>query len=416
VVIVQHLVTLVRFQNIPLLGIGVITYFAPLLGVVAGFRLSRAEPGSLRPVRSYLLLYAGMVIAAASGILLDFFGVESTLFQQVGPGIVLYGDGGIVKSYCGFFRSSEIAGWHIGAALCLLLALATSPGRRSLKAAVAVLAPLLVTAAVLTGRRKALMVVVLFLSLFTFLMLARRTKGRSVYPLLLLVVGAGIALYLGNFFDLSSPQEKMGSTCRGGTVFSEAPERFRLLGLQSVWWAVSSYGFFGVGAGVLGQGGQYFGGGSGVFGGSAEGGLGKITAELGLPGLVLFGWLGLLAVREARRLMREALTAGPERHCLTVGLLALIAANVPSFVVATQAFGDPFVIVTLGLFRGSRRINRRRRLGPGGRSVARERRGGAGGNGDRASRRVVGPCLLSVVIPTWGRERCSSTPSGPCWR
>jgi hypothetical protein len=266
---------------------------------------------------------------------------------------MLYGEEGVVKTYCGFFRSPEIAGWHIGAVLCILLALASAPGRRSLKVAVAVLAPPLLAAAVLTGRRKVLMVIVLFVSLFTFLMLARRVKGRSAYPLLLLAAGVGVALYLGNFFDLSSPQQKMATYLRrGGTMFTDAPQRFRLVGLQSIWWAVSDFGIFGVGAGVLGQGGQYFGGGSEVFGGSAEGGLGKITAELGLPGLVLFAWMAALAVREAGRLIREAQAAGPERHCLTVGLVALIAANVPSFVVATQAFGDPFVVLSLGLFAG----------------------------------------------------------------
>lgn len=365
--VLQHLMTLVRFQNLALLGIGVISYFVPLLAVLVGFRFSRSAPGSLRPVRSYLLLYAALVSAAASGILLDFSGVSSPLFRQVGPGIVLYGAEGVVKSYCGFFRSSEIAGWHIGAAICLLLVLATAPGRRSFKIGVAALVPLLLAAAVLTGRRKVLMVVALFLCLFTFLMLARRMNRRSVYPLLLLAAGVAVALHFGEFFDLSSPQEKMATYLRrGGTVFTDAPERFRLLGLQSIWWAVADFGVFGVGAGVLGQGGQYFGGGSEVFGGSAEGGLGRITGELGLPGLLLFGWVALVAARQSQRLMREALAAGPERHCLTVGLVALIGANLPSFIVASQAFGDPFVVLSLGLFAGfAAGINAPREGAPG---------------------------------------------------
>jgi hypothetical protein len=350
--VLQHLLTLVRFQNIPLLGIGVIFYFAPLVAIVVGYRFARFEPGSTRAVRAYLLLYAGMVAAAASGILLEFFGVESPLFKAVGPGIVLYGDAGVVKSYCGFFRSSEIAGWHIGAALCLLLALATAPGRRWIKVAAALVAPALVAAVFLTGRRKALMVLVLFLALYGFLMLSRRVGRRSLYPLLLLAA-AGYALYLGDFFDLSSPQQKMATYLRrGGTVFEDAPQRFRLLGVNSVWWAVRDFGYFGIGAGVLGQGGQHFGGGSSVFGGSAEGGLGKITAELGVPGLLLFCWIGVLAAREAARLIRASEASGPDRHALTVGLIALVGANLPSFVVASQAFGDPFVILTLGLFVG----------------------------------------------------------------
>jgi hypothetical protein len=274
------------------------------------------------------------------------------IFKQVGEGIVLYDASGVVKSYCGFFRSSEIAAWHIGAALCLLLALATAPGRR-LKLAAAALAPLLVAAGVLTGRRKLLMVVVLFVSLFAFLMGTRRRHARSAYPALALAAGVALGLYLGDIIGAAGPQERLGAYLRrGGTVFAEAPGRFRLLGLESIWWAVAEFGLFGVGAGVLGQGGQYFGGGGGRYVGSAEGGLGKITGELGLPGLLLFAWLAILAAGQARRLLRQAEEGGAERHCLSVGLVALIAANLPSFIVASQAFGDPFVVLSLGLYAG----------------------------------------------------------------
>jgi hypothetical protein len=132
-------------------------------------------------------------------------------------------------------------------------------------------------------------------------------------------------------------------------VLEASPERFNLLGIQSVYWALTSHGSLGVGAGALGQGGQYYGS-SGS--GSAEGGLGKITAELGLPGLLLFGWLFLVAVREARVLLDRVSAAEPGRKHLVAGLVAILAANVPNFIVASQAYGDPFIILSLGMFAG----------------------------------------------------------------
>lgn len=349
----QFLATLVRFQNLPLLGIGAISYVFPLLAILLGRAYALSGAGGVGPVRAYLLLYIGVVTLGASGILLSFLGWDSVLVRPVGEALLLYDESGIMQSYCGFFRSSEIAAWHTGAALCLLLTLASVPGSRALRLAAVALAPFLLAMAVLTGRRKVLMVVIIFVSVSSFLLLRLRQSRRTVYPLVFLVLGIGVALYAGNFFDLSTPREKLGAYLRrGGTVFEDAPERFSLLGVQSVWWAIEAFGLFGVGAGVLGQGGQHFGAGGEVFGGSGEGGLGKITGELGLPGLALFLWIGALAVRHAGRVLRGAAEAGPGERAVAVGLVSLLAANVPSFIVASQAYGDPFVILSLGLFAG----------------------------------------------------------------
>lgn len=348
--VLQHLVTVVKYQNIPFVAIGAITYFTPLLAVIVGFAFARSQADSAGAVSRYLLLYVTLAVAAASGILFDFMGFKSDLLKPVGEGMFIYGEEGRMKLYQGLFRASEIAGWHIGTALCLLLTLATVPGHKVRKIAAVILVPLLLSGSILTGRRKVLMLILIFLAFYFFIQLVQRQGRRSYYPVILLVAGLGAGLYVGDFFDLSSPRERMGTYLRrGGTVLEASPERFNLLGIQSVYWALSSHGYFGVGAGSLGQGGQYYGS-SGS--GAAEGGLGKITAELGLPGLLLFGWLFLVAIRETRALLGRTANAGPEQRHLVAGLLAVLAANVPNFIVASQAYGDPFIILSLGMFAG----------------------------------------------------------------
>lgn len=348
--VLQHVVTIVKFQNIPFLAIGAITYFTPLLAVMIGFSFARSRADSAGTVSRYLLLYVTLVVFAASGIIFDFFGFTSDLLKPVGEGMFIYGPEGQLKLYQGLFRASEIAAWHIGTALCLLLTLATIPGHTVRKVAAVILVPLLLSGAILTGRRKVLMLILIFLAFYFFIQLMQRQGRRSYYPVVLLLAGLGIGLYVGDFFDLSSPRDRMSTYLRrGGTVLEASPERFNLLGIQSVYWALKSHGSFGVGAGALGQGGQYYGR---SVSGSAEGGLGKITAELGLPGLLLAGWLFLVAIRETRVLLGRVAAADPGQRHLVAGLVAILAANVPNFIVASQAYGDPFVILSLGVFAG----------------------------------------------------------------
>ena len=67
---------------------------------------------------------------------------------------------------------------------------------------------------------------------------------------------------------------------------------------------------FGAGLGVGTQGTQHFGGG-GDIAGAAEGGLGKITLELGIPGLFVVGWFAILVFNYLWRIMRDASRVSP---------------------------------------------------------------------------------------------------------
>jgi hypothetical protein len=115
---------------------------------------------------------------------------------------------------------------------------------------------------------------------------------------------------------------------------------------------LANVGPLGAGAGVASQGTQYVGSGGPVIWSNAEGGLGRVLAELGLPGLALLaalGWASLAALRRAARC--AARIESPDAH-LVFGAAAIVASNAVVFVSAQQLYGDPFVLVVLGALFG----------------------------------------------------------------
>jgi hypothetical protein len=111
-------------------------------------------------------------------------------------------------------------------------------------------------------------------------------------------------------------------------------------------WAYDSFGLFGAGLGAGTQGTQHFGGG-GALAGAAEGGLGKITLELGVPGLFVIGWIAIWIFRYLWQIMRFASRHSQRMGRISFGLVSFLVANAAGFSVATQAYGDLFVLLTL---------------------------------------------------------------------
>jgi hypothetical protein len=128
------------------------------------------------------------------------------------------------------------------------------------------------------------------------------------------------------------------------TVFQDAPSRFVEIGVAPVMYIYDTYGLFGAGLGVGTQGTQHFGA---VAQGAAEGGLGKIILELGIPGLFLMAWFSIALFRHLWRIMRVASRRSQRAARLSYGLFSFLVANVAAFSVATQAYGDLFILLIL---------------------------------------------------------------------
>lgn len=354
----QAVHSLALFQVPQMTVIGLIAYLAPIPAIVFAYQFALRT--GLAGMRFWMWSYVLVVGTALLGVYLEYMGVDWKALGEVGTGLTIYDVGTVLKAYSGFFRSSEIAAWHTAAVSCYLFILLI--GRRitlpRLVFAIA-LVMLLASLGVLTGRRKLLVMLTVFLSVYFFAVLwFRKHQARPA----LFIAATGLLAYVA-VIGLMAPDGVQSETkqlrlnpadryqhytVRGETVFGDVPKRFEDLGLRPVLWAVDSYGVFGAGLGTGSQGVQHVEGTASINRGAAEGGLGKITMELGVPGLFLMAWVMWAFYRFVRKLL-DATTKLSRQHAqIAYGLLAFLVANGASFLVATQAYGDVFVLLMMG--------------------------------------------------------------------
>jgi len=86
----------------------------------------------------------------------------------------------------------------------------------------------------------------------------------------------------------------------------------------------------------------------GVEQGASEGGLGKIWVELGAPGFVVVAWLAWVLVRYLWRILRLISRQSAQLSRTAYGLASFLVANIASFTIATQVYGDIFVLFLIG--------------------------------------------------------------------
>jgi hypothetical protein len=236
-------------------------------------------------------------------------------------------------------------------ATCFLLVLFLS--RRKIVAHVwptAALGLFLLVALVFTGRRKGLVEIALFVLVYLFFLVRFRKRAFRAVLVLGVVCTAAIAIVtltdLGNVLGISS------YSARGASVGMEEADRYRRFTTRALWFTIQHNGWLGSGAGTGSQGAQYFGGGPRLVGQAAEGGLGKVAAELGVPGLLVLPALLLAAGLHLWKIARGAGKRGTRRAHYAYGLIAFLFANAVMFAVAHQIFGDPLVLYMIGLVLG----------------------------------------------------------------
>lgn len=337
--------SLVRYQNPIMTAIGLLSYTAPLPALLLAYRFG------LNParVRHALLVYLTACTTMQLGGYFAFLGFEWPLLRQVGEGMVISSQGLTLEAYTGFFRTPEIAAWHAATAICLVIVLVTANWVRLPSVALGLLVLYLLIAGMITGRRKMLAEVALFLAVYSWLLMRR---GGGVGRLLtVIVLTTGIVGFALVAWTAATPQLHP-YLIRGFTVFGDAPTRISDLGISAIVDSVRRFGFLGAGLGVASQGAQHFGSDAVPTYGVAEGGVGKITTELGVPGLLIAVWVGLLCVRYAKRMILRLESAPPQVRRFAYGVIALLIANISTYLVAAQVFGDPFVLLLLGLMVG----------------------------------------------------------------
>jgi len=346
VVAAGGVMTLLRTGRPTLAGIGLLAYLSPPLAMLLGQRYC-SDPDQLRRWLRYYVLAAAVM---AGTVFLQFAGVESKLFESIGVEIV-FGTGGMIEMMGGIMRSSEIAAWHAGAAACLGLALTLSA--RSLRGRWigAILFAAFLGSVILSGRRKMVAAIVLFV--LVYLVLLARHAG-SASRLMQSLAGAGALAIVGAQWLGSATTEYGGDYLgRSASIVQEGADRLIQMTVFQLGNILRRNGIWGAGAGTGAQGAQYFGGGTSLVGGAAEGGLGKVLAELGLPGLIVLLWLGFELGRAMLRVARLTRQLPRDLAYLLLGVMAFLPANAAVFLTAHQVFGDPFVLIVLGWLSGA---------------------------------------------------------------
>lgn len=348
-----------RWESFALPAIGLISYLAPLPAVVLAYQF--AIRGGLGQIQRLLWFYVGASLLWLSGVWIEFSGETWAVLGEVGVGQFIYDVGGKFRLPSGFYRAAEIAAWHVAATSAFLFVLLRGRKLSVPKTAlVLIVVAFLVAIGLMTGRRKLLVNIAVFVSVFYFLRIWF-LRGAAKWAMLTIVAGTVVFFALvgtmqpdGNERDFdaapSSDVSKRYSSLakRGDTVWKAVPERIQNLGVGSVGWATGQFGWFGAGLGTGTQGGQHFGVGAGRFGYAAEGGSGKLALELGVPGLFIAAWLLIALFRHLNASMR-VLSRQSDLHAnFAFGLAAFLVANGASFLVATQAYGDVFVLLSLG--------------------------------------------------------------------
>jgi len=414
---IQSVAAVIKTGN-PVIGaIGTLSYLAPLPAILLGYQFSRSERDIVKLIKVYLVI--GVVMIA--GVYLSYAGYDWKVLKSVGEGLFVYSrEEGRLDLYSGFLRTPEIAAWHAATSICLITILALSLRRKAtFKGAAGVLVMFLLGALLLSGRRKFLVEILLFVSIYALLLiwfLRTSIKSAVVFKSALLL-GAGLVVGSVSYMFIApdvATTEMRPYFERGISVRNDVTERSSAMTIESFQWVIARNGILGSGAGTGSQGAQHFGGGSNIVGSAAEGGLGKVLAELGVPGLLLLLWL---VISFARYIWSIILYVTRERDVdpslakLVFGLVAFLMTNAFVYTIAHQAYGDPFVLIILGFFLGfvmatpkmvtrnandRRRATSERRLTADDRAESDDRRGTTG---DR--RRTTGD---GTPFPVSGRQ------------
>ncbi len=330
---------------VPILG--TVEYLVPLAAVLLGAGLARNP----RRIFWYLRWYVFLMVPAALSVYLsvwyqDAWPILREVGAFVGKALIIYDMGTVMQSFSGTFRVGEIASWHAATGAVFLFILAFYRRRPAFWILVILLMLLLAGVILYTGRRKMLLALTLFLGLQA-LGLGLFYKGVGKW-LILAVPLVGLALAPG-FLTEAPKQEYVG---RGLSVFTSADDRLET-GLNLMRSAIIRSSGIGLGVGVYSQGVRYAGVDlSSAVGGAGEAGMGKLVLELGIPGVLLILFLGMRFVIVLLKLLRFLKRQGDSSLPLLIFLGSYLLTQGAVFSVATQLFGDPFVLINLGMMMG----------------------------------------------------------------
>jgi hypothetical protein len=358
-VLLQAALSFGRYGSFTMTGIGLLIWMAPIPAVMLAYQY--AIRGGLAAVRQWMGVYVFFALLSLSGVYFQYAGYDWPVLGEIGAGQIIYDVGLALKAYSGFYRASEIAAWHAAAIACFGFVLAIGKKATVLRVVFTIaFIALIVSLGILTGRRKMLLEIAVFISTYMFLFAWMQQGMAKLAMTLLAMLVVGYVLIVGfvapdlvqhsysKSMTLENSSGIAGYAVRGQSVLADVPDRFRAMGVQPIISAVETYGWLGAGLGTGSQGTSEIVRNLNLDRWMSEGGLGKITMELGVPGLLVALWLAIALARHLRMHLIAATKSSPQHARMAYGLLAFLVANVATFSIATQAFSDLFILLIIG--------------------------------------------------------------------
>jgi len=313
-------------------------YTAPVAAVLFGYTWLTREEMAYR----FMSFYSVITSIALVGSVLEYLRVKAP-----GLGLVAsYGDyvrqlpGLTIRMVSGFYRAPDVMGWHAAMLASIGIAMAVRAGMRA-----RALPWLLATGwgfynCMISGRRKAIYFVLAFAAVFVWRYFRRLQLSQLIS---IAIAGAIMLLVVRN---LASTEDT--SVYTRGAMTSREELFQRLEG--GMFATMREFGIMGAGLGSATQGVRH------VLGtesdvGWQEGGLGKLTVEVGLPGVIAVGVLAWAMFRLFLLMTRIGDVPGSSQF-LRVTLFALVAANVANFIASAQAYTDPLLALVTAFVLG----------------------------------------------------------------
>lgn len=322
--------------------LGAVMIGTAFLALVIGWGFSLRQGDSYRLLRFYAICTAVLMIGGP----LDYFGWGSRFAaigtEALGHIWVTHRVGDAVYMRAGFFRGPDVMGWH-AAMLMMISGLMAIRSRGWVRTAWIALSIWGFLNLWLCGRRKMIAMLPVFWGCL-LLLFFRFRHVRWLVPvsgIVLLVVGLG-------WYATTQVYQTEALDAFYLTTIEEFDDQLIGHGVYSVIGTVQQAGFWGYGLGMSQQGVHHI---------QAEkprlwqeSGPGKIFAEFGVPGALLFLFMGYILLRTLLAVIRMN-RASTSFH-LCAGIFCCLAANLLSAVVSAQIFGDPFIAMFLVFLTG----------------------------------------------------------------
>jgi hypothetical protein len=319
-------------------ALSLLIYLLPFPAVLLGYSWLTREEQLVR----FFRFYAVVTSVAMIGTVLEYLQVRSPVLGVVAMpwGYIRHLPGIQIRVLSGIYRAPDIMGWH--AAMLTAIGITLAVHARVLTRAW----PWIAVAAwgflncIISGRRKAVYMVLVFGLAFLWRYMRRLTTTQVA---LIVILGAALGLVVR---EIQSSAEAEVYARGTRTTMGEVLQRLEggFLG------TLEQGSILGAGLGSATQGIRHVSGLESDFGWQ-EGGLGKLTAELGLPGLLIAAMLAWAILKMMLRISSVGDIPGTSQ-IIRVALFAMVVANITNFLASAQAYSDPVLTLMTAFITG----------------------------------------------------------------